>query len=255
MDLKKTTLVLSVAGFTALSLSVSAQVTLSGSQLGGLDYTTSGDSFNGVFPSAQYVATPPGYADLTTPDGNNAPSWALVSVPNGYDGVQLGTLSSLDTAGAAGEVGFDLSKMTGVNGNSAFWVVTLLDPTTHVPVELISIGADPQKPGGVPLIGENYFNQADSTMAYTSPELGNVQALWSVVEGYTEDGTKLGTWDVQSVGVEIGIWNTTAAGEAQIDSFTLPGDPGGVPDGASTLSLLGIVFGGLAGLRRRLARA
>jgi hypothetical protein len=256
---KNVPVILSAVGLTALSLSASAQVTLSDGQLQGLDYTTSGNAFNGVFPSAQYVPTGPttGYADLTSPDGNNGPTWAMVSVPNGYDGVQLGTLASLDAAGAAGQVGFDLSKLTGLGGNSAFWEITLTDPTTGTPFTLVSIGADPDKPGGVPFIGENYYNEGNSMMAYTSPQLGNVQALWSVVEGYTPDGSgtpDLGTWDVQSVGVEIGIWGSTAAGEAQIDSFTLPGTYN-APDAGSTLSLLGICFGALAGLHRRLNRA
>jgi len=245
-----------------------SEITLSGTDLNGsgVTYSTVGSGWNGHVNSAAYVSTGPttGYANLLTADGPNG-DYATVTVQNGYEGVSLGTLSSLIAAGAAGDVSFNLIGVPIDSGQVPFWQVTLSDPNSGKTITLVTINAAPDEVSSPPLgspkyiLGPNYFNQGDSTQANNSPQLGNVAALWSVVAGYLDDGSQLGTWNVDSVGVEIGGWYTQAPMDAEIGSFTLPGDntsaANSAPDAASTLPLLGIGLGALAGLRRRLHRA
>ena len=81
----------------AAATSASADVTLSGSQFTGLTYQA-----NGAGSSAADIS---GVITLANPDNvNNFDDTALVWVANGYDGVSLGTLNSLLSQGAAGNV-------------------------------------------------------------------------------------------------------------------------------------------------------
>lgn len=254
-----------VAFTLAVSVSSASADTISGAELQSLSYTTSGAAFNGNSPTSAYVPSGGGYANLYTPDGNISTDLAAVSVNNGFNGISLGTLNTFIAAGAAGQVSFDLLSVPIASGQAPFWQITLADPkNSSMTMTFDTINAAPDKSGGQPIIGANYFNLSgySSTMATTSTGQGNIPFLWSTIAStVSEDGSLLGTWQVSSVGVEIGGWNTTAPLDVEIDSITLPagssGSGGGassIPDATSTLPLLGIGLGALAALRRSLRR-
>lgn len=72
----------------------------------------------------------------------------------------------------------------------------------------------------------------------------------SSVYGITDGTTTLGNWTVESVGVQIGGYGDySGAMTDDISSITV-GNPS-VPDAATTLPLLGVCVGALAGLRRK----
>jgi hypothetical protein len=272
MNSKNTPLILSVVGLTALSLSASAQVTLSGGQLapspGGVTYNAYNQTAGGYGGNSASAAYDGGanLSMLNFPGTGGNSYWASVNVPNGYDGVSLGTLDSFMASGST----FDLKSLSGSYPNevfgsvmiSAYWVVTLNVPGGGTVT--YSSGADgvlgantfdqPPYPGWtaattgasppVPTPQDYYTGSGPYGSLGANQQLNpNDIATWASLAG-TE-----GTWTVASVGVEIGNWSEVYPTDAEIDSFTL-----GVPDGGSTLSLLGICFGALAGLRRRLAR-
>jgi hypothetical protein len=268
--MKKIAFLASAIGLITLSCSAT-EITLQGSQLqssSGVTYSTSGGvSPVGnpqvfVLPTATYQSASGGYADLYTPDGTiNGPDVAMVSVKNGFDGVSLGNLNSLLTAGAAGLVSFDLLNMPIYSGQVPFWQVTVIDPNSGTPMTFYTFNATPDKTNATPayITGANYFNMNQSGVNGNGSTSGNNNALgfnntaWSTIAGDSFDGSKIGTWAVASVGVALGGTLTTAQEEAQIGGFTLPGLVA-APDATSTLSLLGVCFGAMAGMRRYLHR-
>ena len=265
--MKKIAFIASAIGLITLSCSAT-EITLQGSQLqpsSGVTYSTSGGlSPVGnppvpVLPTATFQSASGGYADLYTPDGTaNGLDYAMVSVKNGFDGVSLGNLNSLLTAGAAGLVSFNLLNMPIYSGQVPFWQVTLIDPNSGTPMTFYTFNATPDKVSAAPapsyILGANYFNMNQSGGAGDGSTSGNNDALgynntaWQTIAGNSFDGSKIGTWAVSSVGVGLGGTKEVAAEEAWIGGFTLPGS--GVPDATSTLPLLGVCFGAMAGVHR-----
>jgi hypothetical protein len=271
MKSKKIPFILYLAGATTLAFSASAQVTLSGTELApspGVTYEAYNQSpggFGAVPATATFSSGVVDLSELTYPGTGGLSYWASVTVANGFDGVSLGTLNSFISSGST----FDLHSLTGsfANGNfgnniiSAYWVVTLDDP--HGGTATYTSAAD-----GV--LGANTFDQLTSGNPggsttpspldyYTGTGLdGSLAAGQQInpnnVDTWADLAATEGTWTVASVGVEIGNWSELYPLDADIDSFTLGGSAG-VPDTASTLSLLGICFGAMAGMRRRLHRA
>ena len=255
----------------SLSWSASAQVTFNGSngELSGLTPTVGSTGGN----------------SLPTYNTPNANAWTLVSgdnvgggglaqfqdeasilIPNGYGGASLGTLSSLLTQGAAGNVYFDLKSMTPANGSTsspqdqyAYWDVKLTDPDNPSAYVLIANAYSDNT------LGKNPFNQGAAgnssvdVSAYVlngASYVGEAGATWATVAAQTPVGgdPTLANWNVADLSISVGGWDTGYTQTGVIDSVTVPGTAG-VPDGASTLSLLGLGFGAMAGLRRRLHRA
>jgi hypothetical protein len=272
MKTKKTAIFLGMAGLVSLSLCASAQVTLSGTQLAGLTYDAYNQTptYNGTSASAAYSSGVIDLSALYFPGTGGNQYWANVTVPNGYDGVSLGTLNNFISSGST----FDLQSLSGsyqnqIFGNnmiSAYWNVTLNIPAidgggtvTYSSAADGVLGANtfdqPSSltlPAGVPSPLDYYTGSGP----YTS--LGaNEQINPNNIDTWADLASTEGTWTVASVGVEIGNWSEVYSTDANIDSFTLGGDadPGGVPDAGSTLPLLGVGFGALACLRWRLYRA
>jgi hypothetical protein len=266
MITKKVPLVLAAVGLTALSWPASAQVTVSGTELQGLTYDAYNQTptYNSTSAYAQYDSGAVDIGELYYPGTGGNQYWASVTVPNGYDGVSLGTLNSFIASGST----FDLRSLTGsyankIYGNvmiSAYWNVTLNIPgggtVTYSSAADGVLGANTfDQPssgnpggGGVPSPLDYFTGGGPYTSLGPTDQLNpNNTDPWSFVAAAE------GTWTVASVGVEIGNWSELYNLDADIDSFTLPGTAG-VPDSASTLSLLGICFGAMAGLRRRFHR-
>jgi hypothetical protein len=265
MNTKSTTCIASVIAAIFLSWPASAQtVTLTGSQLA----PSSGVAYQvpGAGASAGYVSTGGGYANLTSPDNVSGGAaqfndTAMVVVNNGFDGISLGTLNNLLAQGAAGHVSFYLSSMTQADSEQAYWNVLLVDPNNSANTLLVNAFSD-RTSGGAGILGANPFNQGvagnSSVDASISLSSGGVLgglftfgSTWSTVAAVSDDGNTLGKWNVASVSIDVGGWDSSLSENAQISSITLPD---GVPDANSTLPLLGICFGALAGLRRRLHR-
>jgi hypothetical protein len=268
--MKKTTFVLAMAGLTALSLSASAQVTLTGTELNDLTYNAYNQTptYNSTSAYAQFDGGGANLSELYYPGSAADQYWATVTVPNGRDGVSLGTLNSFISSGST----FDLKSLTGMYalGNdfnqiiSPYWVVTLNIPAID------GGGTVSYSSAADGVLGANTFDQLTSGNPGTGGEpspldyftgsgpynsLGSSQQLnANSIATWASLAATEGTWSVASVAVELGNWPEQYSLDAEIDSFNLPGDPS-VPDAASTLSLLGICFGAMAGLRRRLNRA
>jgi hypothetical protein len=209
-----------------------AEVVLTGSLLADLTYNPS------ALSSGATAGYSGGNAVLTNPDTNGGFfDTSEVLVPNGYDGVSLGTLNTLLSAGTAGNVSFDLLSGTPVNpgNNYAYWDVVLQNPSNSS--QTIVWNAY-----GINATGPNPFNQGLSTNASCNSSGGCVFSAWNpnVTSTY-------GTWNVIDVSIGIGGWanpNGTVAA-ATIDSISLPGTltplPAALPLFAGGLGLMGLL--------------
>lgn len=250
---------MSLIVLATLSWSASGQETLTGTELQGLTYANPG---GGPGTHSEYVPGTPGYANLYSPDNvvSGLPGSAAAAnmfndtgtllIPNGYLG-SFGNLNNILAQGAAGNVSFDLASMTPGN-ESAYWDVVLVDPNNSAFTITINAYSDNK-------LGANPFNSGESVDASTSLTSTGVAGTlfpfgdsWTTVAGLVEDGNPLGDWNVADLSISVGAWDTGDDQDGHIDAITLPGGP--IPDAASTLSLLGICFGALAGLRLRMRR-
>ena len=234
----KTTLIpaLAVALLTMGASNAGANVTITGSQLSGCTYIVSGAG-----ATSQYVSTGGGYAYITSPDNVGGGSFAQIEdfasvvVPNGYEGVSLGTLNSLLAQGIANNVIFYNANQGGNNGHFAYWYVLLSNPTN--PSDTLQINADSNE-----MAGTNPFNQgmvSNSSIYATATLPGGTsifpfKSLWSSVVTVVYDGVALGNWNVTGVGVAVGGEGSGITSTAQISSFTLPGVAAPAPVSADT---------------------
>ena len=215
-----------------------ATVTLSGSQFSGLTYEA-----NEAGSTSADVA---GIITLTNPDPNNTfDDTALVLVPNGYDGVSLGTLDSLLSQGAAGNVTFNLLTGTDPGNNLAYWDVLLQNPGN--PAQTIDVNAF-----GDNQLNSNPFNLAGQQSVNASCD-GNATGGVSTGCFFTTWSPSVtnffGTWNVLDVSIGIG-GQGDGAQTATINSITLPGTPSSVPEPV-TISLFGAGLVGAVVMRRR----
>jgi len=211
------------------AISASADtVTISGTELSTL--TGSGDPGD-----AQYVAGTPDVFQLTTPDAGLNGDAPGVKVKAGNVG--LPSLGALDTFSAS----YDLSSSSGGAGNQPYFVTYLNAPGGGY-VGVISFG------------GPDLNSSSDIHVIYSgaTPSGDYWGDTLSQLDSESYDGTTFGQLPVYETIVEIGDWNIddSIGATANIDSITVS-----TPDAASTMSLLGVSFLALAGLRRRLNRA
>jgi len=214
------------------AISASADtVTISGTELS----TLTGSSYPTT--DAQYVAGTPDVFELTTTDAGLNGDAPGVKVKAGNVG--LPSLGALDTFSAS----YDLSSSSGGAGNQPYFLTYLNAPGGVGYVGVISFG------------GPDFNSSSDIHVIYVSGASGPSD-YWgdtlSQLDSVSYDGTTFGQLPVYETIVEIGDWNIddSIGATANIDSITVS-----TPDAASTMSLLGVSFLALAGLRRRLNRA
>jgi hypothetical protein len=231
MKTKNTALLISLLALGSLSASAQT-VTFSGSELSDLRYK----------PDASYVAGTPDLAVLSTPDAGEAgvsPTVYVNAITGNAPGfTSLGTLSTLSAS-------YDLYSGSLPDGTTPYFSTYVIDPITSGYIDILSLA-------GTPLNGSSTIHvvYANDPGALTSA------TYWgdtlSELDSTAYGSTTFGQMTVYEVGVEIGDWNISDSDSAtaNIDSITVSN---GVPD-PSTLPLVGIGLGVLAGLRRRLNR-
>ena len=230
--LKQISLMICVAILSTMFVSA-GMVTLTGSQLGGVNFFVPGSG-----ASASYAA---GQITLTSPDnvgggsGNQFNDTAYIIINNGYDGVTLGNLSSFLASGSS----FNLASMTsgGLTPATqyAYWNMFLTSGANTMQINAYSLNTT----------GNNNIGSTYGATAYLLNGVwGDYFAPWSSVITDVVGGTALGNWTVSAVSIDVGGWDTGTIQIGVIDSVTLTG--GAVPDDCSAAILLGIGFAGLA---------
>jgi hypothetical protein len=220
----KTAFLLSMIGLGGFSWSVAAATTtISGNGLSSLLYLNSYSTGSASFVPA--AGATPAYAQLYTSDASDA------------DGADAPAVDAAGTFGTLRQVSmsFSLLPESVLNGNLPYGELWVVLPDSSL--------------GGIIGFGGTALN--DSTqmhVIYTSGPTYFGDTLGSILND-TYEGVAYGDMEVVYAGVEIGLGGSGAE-TADISSITVT-----TPDAASTLSLLGVGFGVLAGLRRRLNRA
>lgn len=253
MKSNNTALILAAMGLASLSGSAGAQITFNGTDgmLAGLTGVNNAGS-------ATYSA---GAWTISSPDNVGGGGVAQVNdtatvlIPNGYQGANFGTLSTLLAQGAAGNVSFDLASMTpGVNLNYyAYWDVILTDPNnSSIKINFINAFSDNK-------LGANPFNQGSSANTSGYVLSGTYVSLfesWSIAGALTPVGgdPSLANWYVSDLGISVGGWDSGVTETGVIDSITVPGGASGVPDGGATLGLLGMALLGISAIQRKSAQ-
>ncbi len=238
------------------SVSIAQATTLSGAQLSGLATTNCS--------SGCTSSNSGGVITLTSPDNIGGGGMAqfddtaLVTIPSGYLGTtSLGTLNNL--LGTSG-ISFNLATSSnGGNNQYAYWNVELVNPNNG---QTVTINAY-----GINALGANPFNSGSSTHASTGYATNTVGgglssgtnlglsfgALWTTDAGVSVDGLALGSWNVASLTISVGGWDSSDTTTDTINSVTLPGTavatplPAALPLFAAGLSL----FGGAGFWRKR----
>jgi hypothetical protein len=199
--------------------------TISGTGLSTLSYNPNDGSDGGI---AEYVAGTPDVAYLYTPDSSVSGDSPAVKVKAGNVGFSLGTLNTFFA---------DYALESGSGGLPYF--LTYLNAPNGGYVGVISFaGPDFDASSQIHVI---YYN-ASSSGTYWGDTLSQLDSI-------SYEGTTFGQLPVYETIVEIGDGGSGPE-TANIESITVS-----TPDVASTMSLLGIGFGALVGLRRRLNRA
>jgi hypothetical protein len=214
---------LAVVGF--FPASALATFTLTGSQLAGVNLSVPALGV-GDTGSATYSSGSGGQITLTS--GDSVASYydtAQILITNGFDGAVLGTVNSFYSSGAS----FNVVSYTG--SNSAYWDMTI---SNGVNTYMVNFFGD--NTTGANVVGNSFG-------ITSSPQLGNLFESMATFE------STYGTYNVLNVTIDEGGWDTGTE-TSVINSITLPGtyDPPRVPDGGSTVSLLGmglIVMGAL----------
>jgi hypothetical protein len=201
-------------------------------------------------------------AVLTSSDGSSSINdTATLTIQNGYDGVSLGTLGSLLTAGAANNVTFNLLSATGngspqTNANYlAYWNVELtntINGTTAL-INSFSNNALPPSTNGL-----NEPNATSASSYIIDGSNGNFFTTWSNVESDSEQSLgicstagcseSLSDWTVSAVTISVGGWDSGQTETDTISSVSLPGTATPLP---ATLPLFAGGLGMLGLLRRR----
>src|ERR1035441_7495813 len=169
----------------AMSVSASAMITIAGTGLANLTYSTNG-SDSGL--SAGYVTGSPAYANLHTPNGGPFgganQDFATVIITNGSLGASLGTLSTFITNSS---VSYHVLSDTTYDTHP-YWIVNLVDPSN--PANKVAIFcAGNGGLGAHPFPGPGAFSGYPTKY---SPQLGNLGTFtpeWSQFDNNTYGGS------------------------------------------------------------------
>jgi hypothetical protein len=224
-----------LAGLVAFVPHDALAITISGSGLANLHYSSDNPPVD-----AYYVAGPPAYAQLYTPDaGLNGDAPAAFVQSSTIGGGSLGTLSSLSAT-------YSLLSSSGGAGNPPYWLTYLIDPTTGLYIGVVSFGGPTLNGSSQIHVFYDYDPGALSSNTYWGYTLAQ---LSSTAYGTTT----FGNLDVYETGVEIGDWDISdsIAASAQIGSITLwPSTQ--VPEPSAMLLLcIGLAGTGAYRLRKR----
>jgi hypothetical protein len=217
----------------AAAMSVSASITISGSDLSNLIYRPNG----GV---AQYVAGTPDVAQLSTPDSGLTGGAPAVFVKAANAGLpSLGTLNSFSAS-------YDLLSSSGPSGTQPYWLTYLYAPGGGY-IGVISMGGPDLN--GSSQIHVIYNFDTDPNPHSTGDYWGDT--LSTLDSALYNGTTTFGQMTVYETAVEIGDWangNAVIPASANIDSITLFPVPEPttmiagalllLPFGASTLRML-----------------
>jgi MYXO-CTERM domain-containing protein len=227
----KTALVMSIIGLGSLP-AFADSATVSGAGLNGL-------AFSGDPGDAQYVAGTPDVFQLYTPDAGlngDAPGVKVKAANVGFS--SLGTLNNFSA-------NYDLFGTPTPDGFEPYFLTYLYAPGGGYIGVISDGGPDLDGSSGIHVI----YDFADTPLSSDTYSGDTLSQLDSTTYGTTT----FGQLPVYETIVEIGDWNISdsISANADIESITVAS----APDAASTLPLLAIGFGALAGLRRRLNRA
>ncbi len=223
MKVNNTALLMSLIALASLSASAGV-TTFSGTALNDLVYV-------GNPGDAQYVPGTPDVAQLYTADLSvNGDSPAV------FDLSPVGTLGDLFG-------NFRTATGTTVQPYWAIWVSPAGNTSGFAgDLEIYTLGGSRLNGSStIHAFGPGWSDLGGTPDGYWGDTLAQLDAA-------TYDGQPIGDMTLAAIGLEIGDGGS-GAGTANIKSMTV----GSCPDFASTMSLLGIGFGALVGLRRRLA--
>jgi hypothetical protein len=263
LKMRKVALALGTAGVMMIGAGsiAQAEVVLTGSALAGAGYSLGSTCVSGC--SASYSSSAAGGAGgavLTSSDNvgggslNQFDDSAILTITNGYMGVSLGnTLSDLVSAGAAGNVSFNLYSATAVGGQYAYWNVEISNGANTAIINAFgdnNLGANPFNQGAA---GSSSVDASGGYQNGTTALPFSFGSTWTTVDGTVVDGLALGSWTIDAVTISVGGWNTGGTQTDVISSVSTPGSatpiPAALPLFAGGLSL----FGG-AGLWRKRRR-
>lgn len=229
MKIKNRALLTSLIAVGCMTWSASA-TTIAGTDLSGLHY--GGDPGDAQYVPA--VGATPALAALSTPDSGINGDAPVVFVRAANVGLpSLGTLSGLSAS-------YHLYSSSGGNGNQPYWLTYLYAPGGGYIGVISSGGPDLNGSSAIHVFyNYDYDPNSHTTANYWGDSI-------STLDNTLYNGTTtFGQLGVYETGVEIGDWNIndSIGATANIDSITVNSS---VPDGASTLFLLGLGFASLA---------
>ena len=230
MNLRKNLTVM-FAGAMAAALAGSANaatVTISGTNLGGLDYRDNGGT-------AAYVAGTPDVAHLYTSDSGTGTTGGAPVVYVNASNAGLASLGTLGTFSAS----YVLSGVaSGPAGTAPYWLTYLNDPNGGYVGVISSGGPDLNGSSQIHVFCDNA--SPSCTNSYSGDTLATLDSI-------AYESTTFGLLTVHSSGVEIGDWanNGTIAAQADIQSITINTAttplPAALPLFASGLGALGLL--------------
>jgi hypothetical protein len=203
--------------------------------------TFSGTGLQGL----DYIGTPPSDA-LYVPAAGSTPALAQLYTANSGTDVAddspavfvLGPMGNLNSFSAS----YGLYSSSVPSGTSPYWNLGV--GTGSNMVHIIAMG-------GSTLDGSSAIHAYNADY---SAAIGTWGMTLSALDALSYNGGNIGDMTVDWAGVEIGNWDngtSVVPASASFDSFTVTSGAS-VPDGGTTLLLLGLAVAGLAGLRRKL---
>ena len=258
--------------------------TYAGASLSNLTFSAPGGSTAGVVGSG--AAT---QVVLTSLNTNTSPDFltALINVGSVFVPTTPGSLNTLLASGAAGDIYFDQAAETGYGGYWQVQIADPNNAANSL--VFYEYGSSSTGPNGESYFnsasqGTNYVGAILKTLAgvnggapaYDGPVCGAFPSFaactaggvslynglftgfgsndthnntWDALAALTVDGTTLGSWTVQSLGVVTGAYVNDTPSSLTISQITAPG-PAPVPEPAAWVMML-VGVGAIGGMARR----